>query len=142
MRTRVRTTVYLGTRYVAYDVTITATQTFNNGTTRPLHCDARSRYEGESRHREQERGVQGGPRGRATAHQPPHQVRGAGLRIVKLDGLYSAEAGQQVGAAGFATFGPDRRQGPASTRHLPILDRILERVSLILHLGVQVPVVG
>ncbi len=27
---------------------------------------------GQSRHREQDRGVQGGPRGRATAHQPPH----------------------------------------------------------------------
>ena len=50
--------------------------------------------------------AQDGPRGRSTAHQPPHQVRGAGLRIVRLDGPHSAEAGQRVGAAGFATFGP------------------------------------
>ena len=87
---------------VAYDVTIAATQTFK----RSLQCDARSRYGGESRHREQDRGVQGGPCGRTTAHQPPHQVRGAGIRIVRVDGLHSAEASQHVGAAGLAAFGP------------------------------------
>ena len=48
-----------------------------------------------------------------TCHQPPHQVRGAGLRIIRLDGPHSAEAGQRVGAAGFARFAggpaPDTR---------------------------------
>jgi hypothetical protein len=69
-----------------------------------------------SRYREQDRGVQGGPRARATAHQPPHQVRGDGFRIVRVDGPHSAEAGQRVGAA---VLGPDRRRSSAgsSTRH-------------------------
>ncbi len=54
----------------------------------------------------EDRGAQGGPRGCATAHQPPHQVRGAGLRIVRVDGPHSAEVGQRVGATGFATLRP------------------------------------
>ena len=39
---------------VAYDV---ATQHIQQRPIRPLHCDAMSRYGGESRHREQDRGV-------------------------------------------------------------------------------------
>ena len=41
---------------MAYDVTIAATQTFNNG----QYAATDSRSGGESRHREQDRGVQGG----------------------------------------------------------------------------------
>jgi hypothetical protein len=63
---------------VAYEVTIVATHTFNNG--QHGHSIA-TRVP-----------VRGRKPRRATAHQPRHQVRGAGLRIVRLDGPHSAES--------------------------------------------------
>ena len=98
----------------AYDMTIAATQTFNNG----------EYGAGTSRNREQDRGVQSGPRGRATAHQPPHQVRGAGLRIVRVDGPHSAEAGQRVGAVGFGTRHKLSRGDPILELGFPLVLRL------------------
>ena len=63
--------------------------------TRPLPGDARSRNEATAAIESKIAGY----RAALGAPQPLHQVRGADLRIVRVDGPHRAEAGQRVRAA-------------------------------------------
>jgi hypothetical protein len=100
-----RTSADTAFKGVAYDAPSAATQTFNNGqyghsiaTRRPgseAKPPSRAR---RSRYRAALADVQP-----LTNRRTKFEAVG-GLRIVRVDGLHSAEAGQRVGAAGFATF--------------------------------------
>ncbi len=82
--------------------------------------------------------IPGGPRGRSTAYyQPPHQVRGAGVRI---DGPHSECRGWSTCGSSrlrnvWAPTGVGRRQGPAPDTSCPARSNAGTRSYLILRLG-------